>query len=117
MAWIYLFGLGIVLWGSCGAVMAIGRKLWSLETTLHVHLAAAPLLAFVISLIHRSLAPTFNAVLRAVVLTALIIALDAAVVAPVFERSYAMFRTLVGTWLPFAAIFLGSLAAGILVTA
>ena len=75
------------------------------------------LLAFVISLIHRSLAPTFNAVPRAVVLTALIIALDAAVVAPVFERSYAMFRSLVGTWLPFAAIFLGSLAAGILVTA
>jgi hypothetical protein len=32
-----------------------------------------------------------------VVLTALIIALDAAVVAPVFERSYAMFRSLVGT--------------------
>jgi hypothetical protein len=89
----------------------------SLDTTLRVHLAAAPLLAFVISLIHRSLALTFNAVLRAVVLTALIIALDAAVVAPVFERSYAMFRSLVGTWLPFAAIFLGSLAAGILVTA
>jgi hypothetical protein len=117
MAWIYLFGLGIVLWGSCGAVMAIGRKLWSLDTTLRVHLAAAPLLAFVISLIHRSIAPTFNALLRAVVLTALIIALDAGVVAPVFERSHAMFRSLVGTWLPFAAIFLGSLAAGILVTA
>jgi len=42
MAWIYLFGLGIVLWGSCGAVMAIGRKLWSLDTTLRVHLAATP---------------------------------------------------------------------------
>jgi hypothetical protein len=116
MAWIYLLSLGIVLWGSCGAVMAIGRKLWSLDTTLRVHLAAAPLFAFLVSCIHKSLAPTFNPVLRAAVLTALIIALDAAVVAPIFERSYAMFRSFVGTWLPFAAIFLASLVAGFLVT-
>jgi len=116
MAWIDLLGLGVALWGSCGAVMAIGRRLWSLETTLRVHLAAAPLLAFLVSSIHRSLAPTFNPLLRAAVLAALIIALDAAIVAPIFERSYAMFRSFVGTWLPFAAIFLASLAAGILVT-
>jgi hypothetical protein len=39
------------------------------------------------------------------------------VVAPIFERSYAMFRSLNGTWVPFASIFLASLAAGILVPA
>ena len=112
MAWIYLLILGLVLWGSCGAVMAIGRKLWSLDTTLRVHLVAATLLAFGVSLIHRWLAPDFNAVLRATALAALIIGLDATVVAPIFERSYAMFRSLIGTWLPFAANFLASLMAG-----
>ena len=38
-------------------------------------------------------------------------------VAPLFERSYAMFRSFVGTWMPFAAIFLASWAAGILMSA
>ncbi len=50
-------------------------------------------------------------------LTGLVITLDAVVVAPIFERSYAMFRSLVGTWLPFALILVASLAAGILVPA
>ena len=41
----------------------------------------------------------------------IIIALDALVVAPLFERSFAMFRSVIGTWLPFATIFLASWAA------
>ena len=44
--------------------------------------------------------------------TALVILLDAGVVAPLFERSFAMFRSFIGTWLPFAAIFMGSWAGG-----
>jgi len=50
-------------------------------------------------------------------LTALIIiGLDAVVVAPIFERSYAMFRSFIGTWLPFAGIFAASLLAGFLIS-
>ena len=45
MAWVYLIGLSLALWGACGGVIAIGRRLWSLETTLRVHLIAAPVLA------------------------------------------------------------------------
>jgi hypothetical protein len=37
------------------------------------------------------------------------------VVAPLFEHSYAMFRSALGTWIPFAAIFLASWAAGVVV--
>ena len=112
MSWVYLFVLGLVLWGACGAVIAIGRQLWSLDTTLRVHLAAASVISFVVSAIHRMLAPDFNFLLRATVLTGLVAILDAIVVAPLFERSYAMFRSLIGTWLPFAAIFLAGVAAG-----
>ena len=45
MAWAYLVGLALVLWGACGAVIALGRRLWSLDTTLRVHLIAVGLLA------------------------------------------------------------------------
>jgi hypothetical protein len=63
------------------------------------------------------LAAEFNPVLRAMVLTGIVVILDAVVVAPIFERSYAMFRSFIGTWMPFAAIFLASWAAGFLVLA
>ena len=115
LGWLYLLGLGVVLWGLCGTVMAAGRRMWSLDTTLRVHLAAAPFIAFAVSAIHKLLAGDFNPVLRAMVLTGLVIVLDAAVVAPFLERSYAMFRTFIGTWIPFAAIFLASLLAGFVV--
>ncbi len=112
MAWFYLFALALVLWAACAATMAIGRRVWGLDTALRIHLAAAPVTAFVVSAIHKWIAPEFDSVLRAAAMTATITALDAVVVAPLFERSYAMFRSLIGTWLPFAAIFLASWVAG-----
>ena len=93
--------------------MTIGRKLWSLDTALRVHLIAAPVLAFLVSAIHVWLALDFNPALRAALMTGLVILLDAVVVAPIFERSYDMFRSAIGTWIPFVLIFIASLAAGI----
>jgi hypothetical protein len=113
MAWIYLVVLALVLWGACGGVIAIGRRLWSQDTTLRVHLVAAPILAFLVAAAHRQLAPTFAPLLRAAAITAIVMLLDAVVVAPLFERSYVMFRSVIGTWLPFAAIFAAAWAAGV----
>ena len=114
MDWIYLIAISLVFWGLCGAVMMIGRKMWSIETALLVHLAAAPVLAFALSAAHAVAAPTFDPLIRAAVMTGTIIVLDAGLVAPVFERSYAMFRSVQGTWLPFLFSFLASWAAGYL---
>jgi hypothetical protein len=113
MAWVYLIGLTLVPWGACGGIMTVGRRLWTLDTALRVHLIAAPIIAFFLAALHKVLVAGFDPTLRAAVMTGLVIALDAAVVAPMFERSYAMFRSTIGTWLPFAAIFLASWAAGV----
>ena len=113
MAWFYLVALALVLWGACGAVIGIGRKLWSLDTTLRVHLVAAPIFAFLVAAAHRELAPAFDPLLRAAALTVIVMLLDALVVAPFFERSYVMFKSVIGTWLPFAAIFAAAWAAGV----
>lgn len=115
MAWVYLFGLGLALWGGCGAVMAVGRRLWTLDTALRVHLVAAPVIAFLLSALHEWLAPEFSSLLRATLMTGLVVILDALVVGPVFERSCKLFRSIIGTWLPFMAIFVASFAAGTLV--
>jgi hypothetical protein len=61
------------------------------------------------------MAPEYDSVPRAAAMVGTIIVLDAVVVATQFERSYAMFRSLIGTWLPFAAMFLASWVGGILV--
>ena len=112
MAWVELVGLALALWAACGAVIAVGRKLWSIHTTLRVHLLAAPVLAFLAAALHRELAPAFDPLLRAAAITIIVMLLDALVVAPLFERSYA--RSVIGTWLPFVAIFAACWAAGVL---
>jgi hypothetical protein len=115
LAWISLVLLALVVWGACGGVIAIGRRVWSMRTTLVVHLFTAAAFAFAAAAAHKLLAPEIGALTRAAAMTGLIIALDALVVAPLFKRSYAMFRSALGTWIPFAAIFLASWAAGALV--
>jgi hypothetical protein len=35
-------------------------------------------------------------------------------VAPVFEKSFAMFESVLGTWMPFALIFIATLVTGLL---
>src|SRR5208283_2229068 len=104
MAWLYLVVLAVLLWAACGQIIFIGRKLWSQETTLRVHLVAAPVLAFLAAWVHTELAAGFDPLLRAAAITIIVMLLDALVVAPFLERSYAMFRSFIGTWLPFVAI-------------
>ena len=114
MAWTFLIGLAFVLWAACGGIIATGRRLWSLDTTLRVHLIAAPIIAFLVAAAHRALAREFDPLLRAAAITIIVMLLDALVVAPLFERSYAMFKSIIGTWLPFVAIFAAIWAAGVL---
>lgn len=111
MVWVCLIGAGLALWALCGATIAIGRRIWSLQTTLYVHLAAAPVFAFALTALFGAAFPGLDRLLRAEVMTGLVVALDFCVVAPIFERSFAMFKSLVGTWLPFATIFIASWAA------
>jgi hypothetical protein len=113
MDWVYLVLLSLARWGACGGVMTIRRRIWSLDTALRVHLVAAPVFAFIVLTLHNMSAPEFNAALRALAITGLVMALDALVVAPLFERSYAMFRSFSGARLPFAAIFIANWAAGV----
>ncbi len=115
MAWISLVLLTLALWAACGGVIAVGRRIWSMQTTLIVHLFAAAAFAFAAAAAHKLLVPGFDPATRAAAMTALIVALDALVVAPLFERSYAMFRSVLGAWIPFVAIFFASWVAGLVV--
>jgi hypothetical protein len=59
----------------------------------------------------RACCPGTRSPARAGVMTGVVVALGVLVVAPLFERSFAMFPSIVGTWLPISAIFLANWAA------
>ena len=114
MAWLSLLVAAVIVWGLCGTVMGIGRLLWSTETAIVIHLPAAPIFAFVAAALHTLLFPEFDPSTRAVVMIGVIILLDIAVVAPLMERSFEMFRSVIGTWLPFVLMFLSAWAGGVM---
>ena len=48
----------------------------------------------------------------ALTMLAVVVGLDALLVAPFLEHSYAMFGSVLGTWVPFASIFAASYLVG-----
>jgi len=75
-----------------------------MNTTLVVHAVVAPLAFGMLSWLFFKQFPQTSPAAVSLAMVSIVIALDALVVAPLFERSYAMFRSLPGTWIPFASI-------------
>lgn len=94
-----------VIWALCGLVMFIGPKIFSMETTLIIHAVAAPIFACLVSLYYFKKFNYTKPLPTAYIMLLVVIALDAGLVAPVFEKSYEMFNSLLGTWIPFFLIF------------
>jgi hypothetical protein len=74
-----------------------------METTLVMHAIAAPAIFGVLSVIYFKRFNYTSALQTAMIL-----------VAPVFEKSYDMFRNPLGTWIPFALIFASTYLTGYL---
>ena len=107
-----LVGHAVVGWAACGATIAVGRQFLSMSNTLIVHTVVAPVVFALLSMHffrdHRDTTPLKTGL----VLVAIVIGLDAFVVAPIIEHSYAMFRSPLGTWIPFASMWLASFLVG-----
>jgi hypothetical protein len=105
-----------VIWLGCALTVAFGRDVLGLETALRLHAIVAPALAGLVSLIYFQWFHAAPPLRAATFFVSFAILLDATVVAPVFEKSYAMFSSLLGTWLPFLLIFLATYFTGIWIT-
>jgi hypothetical protein len=102
-----------VVWALCGATIGIGRSVIGMERTLVVHAVAAPVFAALVSLVYYRKFNYTTPLQTAAIFTLFVMAMDAGLVAPVFEKSYAMFASILGTWIPFALIFLATLVTGL----
>lgn len=110
---IIILAYAFVLWILCGVTMAAGRAVLGLKTALIVHAVAAPVWAGLISWNYFKKYHYTRAFPTAIIFLAFAAAMDAGLVAPVFEKSYAMFRSVVGIWLPFGLIFLATYLVGL----
>jgi len=104
-----------VVWALCGATIAVGRSITTMGTTLIIHAVLAPIFAFVTSLVYYKKFNYTSPILTAFIFLLFVFALDAGLVAPVFEKSFKMFKSVLGTWIPFSLIFLSTYITGVII--
>ena len=102
----------VVGWAYCGTIIGVGRQFLSIHTTLVLHAIGAPVGFALISIFyHRRYAFT-SPMQTAAAFLGVVVFLDLFLAAPVFEKNYAMFSSVLGTWIPFALIFGATYLAG-----
>jgi hypothetical protein len=107
---------GLVGWALCGAIIWIGMVFMSMENTLIAHAIGAPIIFGVISAIYFRVFNYTTPLRTAIVFVAVVIFMDVFLVALLIERSFAMFASLIGTWIPWALIFISTYLTGLYVT-
>jgi hypothetical protein len=99
-------------WGLCGAIIGIGRNVTSMQVTLIVHAIGAPIFFAIITLIYFRWFRYTTALQTATAFIFFVILMDVLVVALLIEKSFGMFTSILGTWLPFALIFVSVYLTG-----
>lgn len=113
---IILLAHALVGWVLCAATMGIGMAVTALENTLIIHAIGAPIFFAGVSLVYFNKFNYSTPLPTAAIFIAFVIAVDFFVVALLINRSLEMFTSLLGTWAPFALIFLSTYLTGLVVT-
>lgn len=102
-------------WALCGVTMGIGIAVTSLENALILHAVAAAVFFSVVSLMYFRKFNFTAPIQTALIFVAFVIAMDFILVAMLINRSFEMFTSLLGTWVPFGLIFLSTWLTGLVV--
>lgn len=102
----------LVGWGLCGATMGISLAKTTVARALIIHAVAAPIIFALVSAIYFTSFGYTGALTTAGGFVAVVMVLDVVVVAMLIQREFVMFRSVLGTWLPFALIFASTYAVG-----
>jgi hypothetical protein len=100
-------------WGLCGATIGIGKNLTSMEIALVLHAIGAPIFFAIIALIYFKNFNYTTPLQTAVIFIGFVIFMDVFLVALFIEKSFAMFTSPLGTWIPFVFIFLATYITGL----
>jgi len=100
-------------WALCGATIGVGMAVTSVENTLRFHAVAAPVYFVVLSLIYFRVFNYTGPLKTAILFAAIVMILDFFVVALAIYHSFVMFKSVLGTWIPFASIFMATYLTGL----
>jgi hypothetical protein len=107
-----ILGHALIGWIYCGALIGIGRQFMSMQATLVIHAIGAPLGFIAISHLYFKRFAFTSPVQTAFLFLMVVIAMDIFVVAMLIEKSFAMFASTLGTWLPLTLIFVATYLTG-----
>jgi menaquinone-dependent protoporphyrinogen oxidase len=111
-----LLAHAVMGWALCAVTMTALLQVVSLTAALVIHAAAAPLFFTVIAWHYFRPRGARDPLPTAAVWTAAVALLDFLVVAILMQRGLQMFSSLLGTWLPFALIFLSTGSTGLVMS-
>jgi hypothetical protein len=95
--------------------MGVGMKVTTLEVALVLHAIAAPVIFTCISLAYFHHVDSWAPVRAAAAFLGVVAVMDVFVVALLIERSFEMFGSILGTWLPFVLMFISTWCTGLAV--
>ena len=116
MRYVITIGFGIAVWAFCGALVGVGRQFMSMDATLIVHAIGAPIGAAVLSWLYFRNFGSTSPLVTAAIFVATALTLDLFVVALLIEKSFDMFSSIIGVWIPQALIFAATYLVGTVVT-
>ncbi len=103
-------------WALCAATMGISMAVTSQQNALSIHAVGAPIFFAIVSWVYFHKFNYTTPLGTAMFFTDFVIIIDFCVVALLINRSFDMFSSLLGTWIPFALIFLSTYLTGLLAT-
>ena len=106
---------GLAGWAMCATTMGIGMSITTLHYALIVHAIAAPLIFVAVSAFYFRGRNIWSPLQAAVAFLATVATMDLFVVALMIQRSFVMFTSILGVWLPFLFIFLASWSTGLII--
>jgi hypothetical protein len=107
---------GLVGWALCGAIIWIGVAVTSMQNTLILHAIGAPIIFGAIASIYFRAFNYTTPLQTAIAFVSVVVFMDFFVVALLIEKSFEMFASLLGTWIPWALIFTSTYLTGLFVT-
>lgn len=113
---IIILAFALMGWAACGANVGIGMALTKIKSTLIIHAIGAPIYFIILSLIYFKKFGYSTPLTTAVVFIVFVIFVDFFLVALVINQSLDMFRSFLGTWLPFLLIFTATWFTGYIVS-
>ena len=103
-------------WMLCAAIIGIGFQVTTVENTLIAHAIGVPIIFAIIAFIYFKGFNYTTPLQTALVFLVFAILMDFFVVALLVQKSFAMFASVLGTWIPFALIFASTYVTGLYTT-